>query len=184
MAISGGDQRQSEAIRGRKLRAEDPRPKAASRRQSVSGNQMSSAAIRGTHRVVTPHPRRIHQEGSALPMYELDACKLEPPRAQPRGKLAAARHVVGRERPNAARLMKDAIKRSSEVIRGHQRSSERPNAARLMTERVQSEPAEAIEAHQKPSEMSSESQSRDVISDVIADAIRDKGGTTEAIGGN
>ena len=97
----------------------------------------SSAVIRGAHRVVTPHPRRIHQEGSALPMYELDACKLEPPRAQPRGKLAAARHVVGRERPNAARLMKDAIKRSSEAIRGHQRSSERPNAARLMTERVQ-----------------------------------------------
>jgi hypothetical protein len=123
-------------------------------------------------------------------MYELDACKLEPPRAQTRGKLAVARHVVGRERPNAARLMKDAIKRSSEVIRGHQRSSERPNAARLRTERVHSaieghqEPAEAIEAHQKPSEMSSESQSRDVISDVIADAIRDKGGTTEAIGGN
>jgi len=125
----------------------------------VSGNQRSSAAIRGTHRVVTPHPRRIHQEGSALPMHELDACKLEPPRAQPRGKLAAARHVVGRERPNAARLIKDAIKRSSEVIRGHQRSSERPNAARLMTERVQSEPAEAIEAQQKPSEMSSETQS-------------------------
>ena len=53
--------------------------------------------------------------------------------------------------------------------RGHQRSSEAirgsPNAARLRTERVQSaieghqERAEALEAHQKPSEMSSETQS-------------------------
>jgi hypothetical protein len=51
--------------------------------------------------------------------------------------------------------MKDAIKRSSEVIRGHQRFSEcsSPDDGKGTVE-----PAEAIEAHQKPSEMSSETQ--------------------------
>ena len=70
----------------------------------------SSKVIRGTHRVVSPLSRWICQEGSTLTMHELDACKLKLPRAQPRGKFVAARHVVRRESANAARLRTEAIR--------------------------------------------------------------------------